>query len=69
MKYEKGQPVIVTDYKGRKLLKTVVEDRGNMVFITSEDGYNALIGGDASIWPIGVPRSTVEPAEAACVAN
>jgi len=59
MIFQKGQTVSVTDFKGRKLTRTVWEDRGGMVFISSRDGCREIEAKTPGVWPIGVPRSSV----------
>ena len=58
----KGKSVLVTDYQGVKHLKKVWDDTGDVILITSESNFYALKRGLSHIWPIGVPRATVEEA-------
>lgn len=61
MNFTKGQKVLVKDYSGKRLLRRVWIDYGEVVSITSEEGFSALESGRKDIWPIGVRKIDVEP--------
>lgn len=49
------------DYRGRQFERTVWEDRGSTVYVTSEKVIARLEQGDYELWPIGVAADDVEP--------
>jgi hypothetical protein len=65
MKFEKGQSVTVTDYRGRQLSRVVWEDLGDAVLITSPEVVKQLDRGDLSRIPIRFPRASVSVARRA----
>jgi hypothetical protein len=59
MNYQRGQLVMVADFKGEKLARRVWEDTGERVFITSDQGMREMASNQHGVWPIGVTRASI----------
>ena len=59
--FRRGQRIEITNFAGEKKLKTVWEDRGEVVLITSPRGYKLLKTGSREIYPVGFPRRLLAP--------
>ena len=59
MNYSRGEIVSVKDFKRRTYVRRVCEDRGAIVFITSDEVFRQLEKGESELWPIGVPKKDV----------
>ena len=64
MNYSQGQPITVTDYRGRRLKRVVWQDTGDSVLITSPSVLERLKAGDFSLIPIRFPKTSVRPLRA-----
>ncbi len=59
MNYTKGQDITVRDDRGNAFDMRVWEDSGASVYVASDQVYKELTGGSKSVWPIGMPRSSI----------
>ena len=59
MRFDRGEFVIVKDFRGRKVKQLVWEDNGSAVFVTSEEGFALLANGDESFWAVGIHRDDI----------
>lgn len=57
----RGEKVMVRVHDGSWKACVVWEEKGDRVFVTSEDNYRKLLGGEQDALPIGFPKSDVKP--------
>lgn len=55
----KGDKVIVRAFRNKALVRIVWEVVSDVVFICSEENYNALSNGKNGLLPVGFPREYV----------
>lgn len=60
--YFRGDVVLARDYQGRELTRRVWGVGERVVYLCSEQLYEALAGGLAVGYPIGFPKGDVRPA-------
>ena len=55
----KGDKVIVRAFRNKPLVRRVWEVTSDVIFICSEENYNALSSGNEGLLPVGFPREDV----------